>query len=721
METLPEIGAEGSTDYLSQVWNGLGCDTIALQYLTQFWGNGLVCKNGTEMGFIPQLIMPLLPVFTALMVVMLIGTFMAGVIKSATEGQFLGRDWHSMFVPAQIVLCIVLLSPSPAGVTFGNLIYARVVVLGNNFADVMWRHISNMQQIENMTLTSGGDPNFKVEVSNRLLSYSKAFICADYLKKDGYWQMDAENGHKEYKSLMKNACGIPEDRLDEKGDIKIVTNAPVASTDPTAPTQTAEEKAKSAQDKSEFGCYLAAYKQHISGGLIKSDVKNAEGKIKLDAGKKLVTSTVDATAVRRGWYPAVAYAADCVYMNVLEKSGSINQTGEVDSKNEATNNYRRGWAGAAGYGNLNEMQRESWTAKIMAASPPVVNPSAIGGDAAQTMTIQGINTTNVELGAIVNSPEVNLILTGKSHSSGPIRQAVTSDTGLFVFGAGLALFATKTPALKESSFSKFSQVSKNLKFLGKGLLTAWKVFLLKKIAVKTTQEVAEGNLLGKVALGSVAALAAGAAAVSTMIIDQPIVNTMLLVTALIFMYGDVVYQVIFALAVFLWLYRASIWFLLVPFATVIAAIPNTQAGHGAWKGALSIALVPIFIIIFYVIGILSFGVVIDMGAQLIFSDIVQELSKVGEIKNLNVDGVVTALSGLGGLLVDILTGEAIFRVIAFGMLALATYAGMAALILKGPYMVLSSIGLNAGHDELAGDLGTNPANKFGAIKGIQGL
>ena len=90
-----------------------------------------------------QLSIALGPIYLGVVLMILFYIGIGGLIKTATEGRFLGQQWHSFGVPAMFMLCIVLLSPVPTknGVTLGQVVFVKGVVYGSNFADYLLKEM----------------------------------------------------------------------------------------------------------------------------------------------------------------------------------------------------------------------------------------------------------------------------------------------------------------------------------------------------------------------------------------------------------------------------------------------------------------------------------------------------------------------------------------------------------------------------------------------------
>jgi len=147
-------------------------------------------------------------------------------------------------------------------------------------------------------------------------------------------------------------------------------------------------------------------------------------------------------------------------------------------------------------------------------------------------------------------------------------------------------------------------------------------------------------------------------------------------------------QVVLLVVLLIWLAKVAVWYLIIPIATVIIAIPNTRAGHDVWKSALSIILLPILALFFYLVSLFLSDVMYLYIIEWTFAPIILQES---------------FLAGVGGLIMSILTGEIFFRMfIGVGVIIAATFY-MALMIIKGPDLVTGSFGLSGNSGDLGGE------------------
>ncbi len=148
-------------------------------------------------------------------------------------------------------------------------------------------------------------------------------------------------------------------------------------------------------------------------------------------------------------------------------------------------------------------------------------------------------------------------------------------------------------------------------------------------------------------------------------------------------------QLVLQLVFLLWLARVAVWYMIIPLATVIIALPNTRAGHDIWKSSLSIMITPILALIFYLVSLFIFDQMYSAVFTWIFAPII------------NADGKwSTSVS----ILEQLFTGELIFRLMMGSGVAIAVTMYMSMMILKGPDLITRSLGLSGSSGDLGQDL-----------------
>jgi hypothetical protein len=70
--------------------------------------------------------------------IMIVHTTIMGLLKTAQEGEFLGRQWSSIWVPVRTVMGVAALFPTTAGYSLLQVIMMWIIVQGVGAADTLW-------------------------------------------------------------------------------------------------------------------------------------------------------------------------------------------------------------------------------------------------------------------------------------------------------------------------------------------------------------------------------------------------------------------------------------------------------------------------------------------------------------------------------------------------------------------------------------------------------
>jgi conjugal transfer/type IV secretion protein DotA/TraY len=75
--------------------------------------------------------------------IMVVYTTVAGILKTAHEGEFLGKNWNSLWVPLRTVMGISSLFPTAAGYSLLQIMMMWFIVQGVGAADTVWNSVIN--------------------------------------------------------------------------------------------------------------------------------------------------------------------------------------------------------------------------------------------------------------------------------------------------------------------------------------------------------------------------------------------------------------------------------------------------------------------------------------------------------------------------------------------------------------------------------------------------
>jgi defect-in-organelle-trafficking protein DotA len=111
---------------------------LSLIYLSNMFG----VVDGVLYGTGSQLLGTLFGVFNSAVLVLggiiILYTFFIGTLRTAHEGEALGKEWSSIWIPLRTVFGIALLIPKASGYSFIQILVMWIIVRGIGAADSMW-------------------------------------------------------------------------------------------------------------------------------------------------------------------------------------------------------------------------------------------------------------------------------------------------------------------------------------------------------------------------------------------------------------------------------------------------------------------------------------------------------------------------------------------------------------------------------------------------------
>ncbi len=112
----------------------------SLYYLSQIFGNvgSVLPVSGNASLLLSVMFKTFNSIILAVAVLVIVYITVVGVMKTAGEGEFLGKGWNSLWVPIRMVLGVAALVPSPSGYSGIQILMMWVIVQGIGAADTMW-------------------------------------------------------------------------------------------------------------------------------------------------------------------------------------------------------------------------------------------------------------------------------------------------------------------------------------------------------------------------------------------------------------------------------------------------------------------------------------------------------------------------------------------------------------------------------------------------------
>lgn len=110
----------------------------SVYYLGQIFGNVGFGLAGTGPALLATMFKVLNTSLLAIAAVIITYTTIMGVIKTAQEGELMGKNWSSIWIPLRIVLGIVALFPTKVGYCAIQVVFMWFIVQGVGVADMVW-------------------------------------------------------------------------------------------------------------------------------------------------------------------------------------------------------------------------------------------------------------------------------------------------------------------------------------------------------------------------------------------------------------------------------------------------------------------------------------------------------------------------------------------------------------------------------------------------------
>jgi defect in organelle trafficking protein DotA len=147
----------------------------SLQYLGQIFGTipgtQIQAPNEAEgiagSPLIAQVVYIFNQVVFLLGIVIVVYTGVVGTIRTAQEGEFLGKSWHSLFVPLRAVIGVFMLLPSYGGYNWIQITVMWFIIQGVGAANSLW------QQVILTNLTQGS-----IHTDTRLMQLSNPQVSS---------------------------------------------------------------------------------------------------------------------------------------------------------------------------------------------------------------------------------------------------------------------------------------------------------------------------------------------------------------------------------------------------------------------------------------------------------------------------------------------------------------------------------------------------------------
>ncbi|HTM63589.1 MAG TPA: DotA/TraY family protein [Gammaproteobacteria bacterium] len=154
----------------------------SITYLYGIFGtvNGVIAPNGVTVSDQVTLLGALFQQFNtivlAVAVLIVVYITVVGIMNTAHEGQFMGKNWNNLWIPIRVVLGIGVLVPTGTGYCGLQIIMMWVIVQGIGAADTLWATSINYYNQMGSIYAKIGVPT--VEVKSSLKGLFQGMVCA---------------------------------------------------------------------------------------------------------------------------------------------------------------------------------------------------------------------------------------------------------------------------------------------------------------------------------------------------------------------------------------------------------------------------------------------------------------------------------------------------------------------------------------------------------------
>lgn len=189
----------------------IASDDQSVYYLGRIFGSiGTVLTPGGEgtstLNIIGAMFKSLNTTALVLGAILVTYTTVVGLIKTAHEGQFLGKEWSSLWVPLRMVLGIAALFPTNMGYSALQIVMMWFILQGVGAADSLWTVILNYVNLMGSPYATVGIPS-SVGISHDLKSLFQALTCEDAAKRQSSHTYIANPDSPDEKSFYDYCAG----------------------------------------------------------------------------------------------------------------------------------------------------------------------------------------------------------------------------------------------------------------------------------------------------------------------------------------------------------------------------------------------------------------------------------------------------------------------------------------------------------------------------------
>lgn len=158
-----------------------------------FSGGAIGGATGPSITLLGTMFQTFNSVILAVAVLVVVYTTVVGLLNTAHEGQFMGKNWNNLWIPLRMVFGIALLVPTLSGYCILQMVMMWAIVQGVGAADTLWNTVLAYVDI-------AGSPYAQVTVpsigyKDTLTTLFRSFVCAESaLQRDSSFNSDPPAG-----------------------------------------------------------------------------------------------------------------------------------------------------------------------------------------------------------------------------------------------------------------------------------------------------------------------------------------------------------------------------------------------------------------------------------------------------------------------------------------------------------------------------------------------
>lgn len=134
-----------------------------------------------------------------------------GVMKTAHEGEFMGRNWNNIWIPIRMVLGIAALVPSPSGYCAIQMVVMWIIIQGVGAADKVWDAVLSYTDLLGSPLSTITIPS--VDINNNFQTLFQGLVCQATAKINSPMNKDASGGYYCYVDSGSQFCQMSDSQL----------------------------------------------------------------------------------------------------------------------------------------------------------------------------------------------------------------------------------------------------------------------------------------------------------------------------------------------------------------------------------------------------------------------------------------------------------------------------------------------------------------------------